>query len=172
MWGDQSRARRHSAAVSKSTSTRAASVIDWPRLLAAVSDESGVTPEAQALWLAGRWSDPRPSAGREYLDAMQQALEKRDTGALLAMLDGGMPVPDALLPILAEVIRDLKRGYATGRPKELTALSDETIRQAFDRLRKFDPDTTVGELHLHLAEIMRVSVDTIKRSLKKTKPHP
>ena len=114
--------------MSKSTSPRAVDSIDWVALLAAVNDERSITPEARELWLQGKWSDPRPSWGRDYLGALQQALARRDISQLLAMLDAAVPLPDCLLPAMAIVLRDLKAGYATCAPARLTALDDEVIR--------------------------------------------
>jgi hypothetical protein len=100
---------------------------------------------------------------------MQKALEQRDSGDLLGLLDAGIPLPEALLPALAEVLRDLKYGYATGRGSKLTALDDESILRTYNRLRKYRTALKVGEVHQYLADVKGVSVDTIKRSLKRTK---
>ena len=69
------------------------------------------------------------------------------------MLDAAVPLPDCLLPAMAIVLRDLKSGYATGAPAKLTALDDEVIREAFDRMKKWDKSFSVGHAHEYLAEI-------------------
>lgn len=151
--------------MSRATSKRAQRARDWQALLQAVrSEQDRITPEAKALWLAGKWSDPRPIENEAYIDAIQAALEGRDSARLLSMLDGGMPISEALLPALAEVIRDAKQGRSDGRPSELTALDDETIRLVFDKARR------KGQAKQYLADTLKVSVDTIWRSLKRTKP--
>jgi hypothetical protein len=156
--------------MSRATTKRAEAVRNWSALLKRLrDDEASVTPEAMEIWLRGKWSDPRPRWDVEYLNAMQSALEQRDRGELLKMLDAGVPIiSDALLPLIAEVIRDVLQGRSTGAPIGLTALDDEKVR------RLFDWATTHGKMNktnarYWLSEAMLVSVDSIKRSLSRTK---
>jgi hypothetical protein len=158
--------------VSRATSKLSARRRDWPALLQAIGAEEGrITPEARALWLSGKWCDPRPNENRAYLDALMTALDGRDAAPLLRMLDAGMPMSEQLLPVLAEVIRDAQQGLSSGRPAALTAAGDETVREGFE-LATTHLRMGVGEAHRYLARCMNVSVDTIKRSLKRTERPP
>ncbi len=154
--------------MSSPTSKRAAAARDWPALLEALkAEQAGITREANALWLEGRWSDPRPSSGEDYLHALQSALEGRDASQLLKMLDSAVPIPDCLLPVLAEVIRDAKQGRSDGAASLLTQRDDSVARAYFEKLTTH-LQMTKGAAREEIARLLGVSVDTIKRSLKRT----
>ena len=141
-------------------------------LLQAVKNEEGeVTEDARALWLRGKWSDPRPSWGREYVHALQAALEGRDDEQLLNMLEAAVPLSELLLPALARVLRYAKKlPRKSGRPSRLTVVSDASVRWMFDWLTTYGhPPLGTGEAHRYLASARGVSEDTIIRSLQRTK---
>lgn len=148
--------------MSSATSKRARKARDWSALVAAVRADDD---EARAHGTKGRWRDT--SHGIEYIDALQEALEGRKAERLLAMLDAQCPIPDCLLPVLAEVIRDARQGRSTGQPKALTEISDAVIREYFD-LMVNHMGLTAAAARDELASIKGVSLDTIKRSLRRT----
>lgn len=143
---------------------------DWPGLGRALKEfEAAITPEARKLWLDGNWADPRAMYWQDYLEALQSALVKRDPSALLKLLDGLAPFPHLLLPVLAEVIRDTRNGLSDGRPLAFTHADDLQVRRAFEVLRL---TSNIGDAHDRVADIWGVSVDTVKRSLKRTEEAP
>jgi hypothetical protein len=177
--------------MSAPTTPRAAVARDWPALLQAVREaDAAVSPQARALWLRGQGPDPAPGWGPDYLRACQDALEQRKPERLLAMLDAQLPVPPLLLPVVAEVIRDARQGRSNGRASKLTHAEDLLIREIFDRMttvphyinrtgefRPMKPAEAVAEMHA--AHFTRkadgtesISIDTLKRSLKRTGPKP
>jgi hypothetical protein len=149
--------------MSSAASRRSAGKPNWAALL---SDVRAEDEEARSLFPNGKWRDT--SHGVDYVDALQEALEAREFGRLMAMLDAGCPIPDCLLPMVAEVIRDIRHGRSTGRPKKLTALADESIREGFDLAVKH-AGLTREKACGWLASIMGVSTDTIERSLRRSK---
>jgi hypothetical protein len=105
-----------------------------------------------------------------YVHAIQKALEGRDNGPLLKLLDsGGRLLHLALMPALADAIRSQTDG-ARGRPNVLTHHQARMIREFFDKNGPFffpdeHPDATVK----WLASAFKTTPATIERSLSETK---
>ena len=67
---------------------------DWANLLDEVTENDRLSAREQmSLWEQGLLDGEANAWGRDYVTAMQAALEQRDAGRLLAMLDAGLPIP-------------------------------------------------------------------------------
>jgi hypothetical protein len=149
--------------VSRPSSPRAARLRDWRALRRMIEIEQGrISPRAHLP--LPEWPD---TPEHRYLHALQKTLEGRDASDLLAMLDKRVPVSPLLLPIIAEVIRDLRQGRSNGRPAKLLDRDHESIRREFDAYMAAPGGRAIDARHM-LADRWGVSQDTIKRSLKMT----
>lgn len=144
---------------------------DWAALQAAVREGPELASPDAAHYLRGETSKPPRWWSADYVDALQRALESRDHYELLRMLDAQIPIPPALVPVFADVLRALLDGAAVGRPAELTARDDALIRSWFD-FGQAEPAVarSRGVALAELAKHFGVSEATIKRSLARTAP--
>lgn len=150
--------------MTKRTSRRALA-IDWRRVAACFEavDNHETTKELAPGWQRGEFVEP--CWAPEYLHALQAALEGRDFEDLLSLLDGRALLHPQLLPIVAEILRSFLQPVA-GAGSRLTAVQDRNIRHFYDALGR---PGELGVLQRQIATMFGVSVDTIKRSLARTK---
>lgn len=154
--------------MSKSISPRAKSR-DWSALLAeARANDRQLNAEELELWRRGVIDGEAHAWGPDYVDALQTALDKRNPVPLLTMLDAGLPLPRALVPVIGDVLRAATHGTVRGAPSKLTAANDASIRWYHDKMRKYH-GLSVKAITLHLADLLGVDVSTIKRSLSRTR---
>ena len=153
---------------------------DWADLLGKVIEsERALTREQLSLWEQGLHEGEANAWGRDYVTAMQAALERRDTGRLLRMLDAGLPVPRILLPVLADVVRSVQQGHAGGRASKLTAFDEGNIRFLFDVMTERDRKSPANVRRWLLRSFReklkdsRLSISTLNRALRRTgRPSP
>lgn len=153
---------------------------DWAKLLETVTESDfPLTQQQLSLWEQGLLDGETDVTGRDYVTAMQAALEQREAGTLLKMLDAGLPVPRILLPVLADVIRSAHHGTAGGRASKLTAIDDGNIRFLFDVMTEHHrgkPANVRRWLLKSFREKLRdpnLSIATLNRALRRTgQPSP
>lgn len=136
---------------------------DWPALLARAQElDAPLTAEELELWKRGIIDGNARMWNVQYVNAAQAAVEQRDIAQLVGMMKAEIPIPAFLLPVIASLWEP--RG---GRRRQLTALQDQTIRDAFEKatahLRMSDADAKKW-----LAGIFGVDVVQIRRSLART----
>lgn len=117
---------------------------DWSALIELVRDNEG---------------------GRFWVDALQVAIDGRDPSMLADMLARGMTPPAALLPTLADVIRDGSQPQRSGRPSAFTEGQARMLNGAMGALR--NEGRTLEEARIELAEFFDVSPDTIRRTIRR-----
>ena len=144
--------------MSRASSPRAARLRDWDALRRAIEAERRRSD----------FSTCDADDQHRYLDALQRTLEGRAASELLSLLGERVPVSPTLLPVVAEVIRDLLQGGSNGRPTKLTDADHARIRHEFDA-DMASSSMTAGQARQILADRYGVSSDTIRRSLAKTR---
>lgn len=153
---------------------------DWAKLLDKVTENDRPLTQGQlSLWEQGLLDGKANATGRDYVTAMQAALEQREAGTLLKMLDAGLPVPRILLPVLADVFRSAHHGTVSGRASKLTAIDDGNIRFLFDVMTEHHrgkPANVRRWLLKSFREKLRdpnLSIATLNRALRRTRqPSP
>ena len=145
----------------------------WAALLAdqaPAPEAARASPDWPALLEQARHVDRDATASGwnvDLLHALQRAIEGREHAQLLALLDAGLPVPGFMAPLLADAMRAIVRG---GRPKALTAVADTAIRSVFDALVHPDVGMSSADAVKQIAAAREVSIDVVRRSLKRTEP--
>lgn len=142
---------------------------DWSALLDQAREaDRQLTPEELDLWRRGVLDGCANGWHVDMVHALQRALEARDTGELLAMLDAGIPVAAFLAAVLGDVMRTMAERTAAGRPASFTTAQDQNLRQMFVQLTGHDSRMSDRAAIEWLARAMCVSADTVRRSLKRT----
>lgn len=163
--------------MSKSISPRA-DERDWVKLLdQVVADGRPLNRDQLSLWERGLLDGEVDAWDRDYATAMQAALEQRDAGRLLKMLDAGLPVPRTLLPVLADVLRSAAHhGNVSGRPGKLTEADEANMRFLFDVMTEHQrqrPAHVRRWLLNSFREKLKdptLSMSTLNRALRRTRP--
>jgi hypothetical protein len=150
---------------------------DWARLLEEVTEsDRPLTREQMSLWEQGLLDGEANAWGRDYVMAMRAALEQREAGRLLAMLDAGLPIPRILLPVLADILRTAQHGNVSGRGSKLTAGDEANIRFLFDVMTEHDRKSPASARRWLLKSFReklkdpKLSISTLNRALRSTRP--
>jgi len=150
---------------------------DWAKLLEEVTEnDRSLTREQMSLWEQGLHDGEADAWGRDYATAMQLALEQREAGRLLKMLDAGLPIPRILLPVLADILRTAHHGNVSGRASKLTPGDEASIRFLFDVMTERDRKSPANARRWLLKSFREklkdpnLSISTLNRALRSTRP--
>jgi hypothetical protein len=150
---------------------------DWANLLDEVTENDRLSAREQmSLWEQGLLDGEADAWGRDYVTAMQAALEQREAGRLLKMLDAGLPIPRILLPVLADILRTVHHGNVSGRASKLTPGDEASIRFLFDVMTERDRKSPANARRWLLKSFREklkdpnLSISTLNRALRSTRP--
>jgi hypothetical protein len=142
---------------------------DWAALLGRLENpDRNAGEEPTALWQPGLFDGEAGWQAREYIHTLRRALEGRDRAPLLRMLDAGVPIPQLLVPVLADALRSAAAGPTRcARNSKLTAGDEGRIRWLFD-MWTASGNQKPPSVRRALARQFGVSLATINRAVRRS----
>jgi len=120
--------------------------LDWAALLSeAMAADAPLTKDELMLWQQGLIDGNARMWNVEYVHACERAIHSRDFDQLIAMLEARIPHQAFLLPVLGRVVRLLRDGVGSSRPKALSEYHQSLIRGVWKNWEENDKIQTLNQ---------------------------